>query len=225
MKYFWFILIVVIGFSSCAPTRYVKPLKEDQIAINGSFGGPLINVFGASIPIPLTSVGVGYGVSEKVTGYVSLQTTTLFYGVVHLDGGLNLNILKTDSMNRLIPGISAGVGLNAIYNLWDKGFKVFPMLDVNAYWDYSRKKENFAYIGLNNWIDMSTTRVHRVPQENHWIFSPAIGHVFANEKWDFTTEFKWLAPSYSNQKLVVDYVKPTGTKGAMGIYLGLNRKF
>jgi hypothetical protein len=44
------------------------------------------------------------------------------------------------------------------------------------------------------------------------------------QKWQPSIEVKWIAPNQSSENLVVDYIAP-GSKGAIGIYLGILRKF
>lgn len=79
-------LILVLGTlllleTACAPSRYVKPLEHKQHAVSGSFGGPMATIPGvATIPIPFTSLGYGYGLKPKTTVYANWYTTAAVFG-------------------------------------------------------------------------------------------------------------------------------------------------
>ncbi|TAF87092.1 MAG: hypothetical protein EAZ48_04160, partial [Flavobacteriia bacterium] len=45
---------------SCAPARFVEPLKKGEEVMTGHFGGPLAKIPGIGvIPIPFSAVGYG----------------------------------------------------------------------------------------------------------------------------------------------------------------------
>ena len=49
---------VLLALGSCAPARFVEPLKKGQQVLTGNFGGPVAKIPGiGSIPIPFTAVG------------------------------------------------------------------------------------------------------------------------------------------------------------------------
>ena len=73
---------------------------------------------------------------------------------------------------------------------------MWPQLDINAYWEYGKVraskqiktaadsvnanlKPSYFYVGMNNFFELSTLRVHDEAQPQHWIPSPHIGHVLA----------------------------------------------
>ena len=210
--------------ASCAPSRFVKPLDDGEQAVNASMGGAIINVFGMSIPIPYSSLTYARGFKNDITAYGGLHTTALAYGVVQVELGLTKGILKPDTTNWMIPGISSSLTLYSLYGKWYGNVRFWPQLDVNAYWQ-SQKNNNIFYLGLNNWFELSTTRVHDEVQENHWIFSPQFGYTIVGKKWDFNVEIKYLAPMFSNEDLTVKFFNPHGGKGAIGFYFGVSKRF
>jgi hypothetical protein len=134
--------------------------------------------------------------------------------------GATKQVLK---QNKYIPGISFNPVINFIYR--DKNAKkLYPQLDLNLFWEYGKRK-NFVYIGIDNWFELSQKRAFAVKQQNHWIFSPMIGHTFAGKKWNFNIEAKIIAPNLSNKNIVVEYQTPLNKRGAMGVYFGFTRKF
>lgn len=205
---------------SCAPARFVKPLQKNEKAISANFGGPLISFAGAVIPMPLTAIGGGYGINDKLTAYSNLHTTALAFGVIQLDAGIVQEIL---SQNKWRPGISINPGINLAYQIKAEDFKFWPQLDVNAYWNY-KNKPHYFYAGISNWFEFSSTRALGEPQPHNWIFIPQIGHTFVNKKFNWNLEVKYIAPNISHKNIVVEYHAP-GNNGAIGVYFGVARKF
>lgn len=215
------LIAIVVYATSCAPARYVRPLQKGQKAISGTFGGPVIGFAGLTIPMPLTSFGFGYGLKENLTLQSSLHTTSLLFGVIHLDAGATYGILKPDGWK---PGLSVTPALNFTVDTWEGQAKLWPLLDVNAYWEYSKNKEHYAYVGVQNWFELSSSKAHGEKVSDHWLPNIQLGHVLSKEKLDFTVEMKYLAPNVQSQELIVDY-KSVGQTGAIGIYIGIVRKF
>lgn len=231
-------LILVLGTlllleTACAPSRYVKPLEHKQHAVSGSFGGPMATIPGvATIPIPFTSLGYGYGLKPKTTVYANWYTTAAVFGVVQLDAGVTQGLWKNETATM---GVSISPSVNFYTDVFEHNTRLYPQLDANYYYDYWHKskesskgkeklKTNSFYVGFSNWFDLKSTKAHSQPQTNRVIFSPQFGHTFERNKWNYTLEVKLLAPYKSNQDIVMDYVSPFGNRGAMGLYFGITYK-
>lgn len=217
-KYYFYLLLILI-VSSCAPSRFVVPLKKDQKAINVSLGGPLFKNFGPPIPIPLTTVAGGYGFRDDITGYAAIHPTALLYGTLMMDAGATKGWLKPDVF---VPGLSSSVTANMALGLREGGFRLWPQLDVNAYWLYG-KKSNVIYTGLSNWFELSGVKAHDETQERHWLPSILLGNTFAGNKINFTIEYKYILPGVESDKTVVEYVGFNG-KGTNGLYFSITKK-
>lgn len=215
-----FAFLCILTFSSCSPTRYVKPLDKNQHAATVSLGGPLIKYGTATIPVPFLTANYGYGIDSTLTGFASLNITSALFGNFQTELGVTKQILK---QKNYFPAISITPVINIIYRNKD-AYKFYPQLAVNAFWEYGKRK-NFFYIGLDNWFELSQKRAFDVTQPNNWILMPTAGHSFTGKKWNFNIEAKVIAPNLSNEKLVVNYVTPLKTYGAFGIYFGYTRKF
>ncbi|HSJ66025.1 MAG TPA: hypothetical protein VK921_00015 [Anditalea sp.] len=221
MKNFYLLILFCCGiFSACAPTRFVKPLEENQWAVTGSIGGPLVDFEGTTIPLPFTSMGLGYGMTDATTAFGNIHTTALAFGVLHIEAGVLQSIVEPEGIR---PGLSAGGSLNFMGDMWWGNMKLFPQIDANLYWNYGYQ-DNFFYLGTSNWMDLSREKAHGETQQNKWIFNLQAGHTFSGEKWDFVLEAKYLAPFHSNQNIVVDYTS-FSNQGAIGAYFGIIRKF
>jgi len=221
IKFYYLPLLVLIG--SCAQSRFVEPLQKKEIAVGGTFGGPLLNFGGKPIPIPLSSIEVGYGLDSNLTIHGGLHTTAIMFNNFQIDAGVTYKVLNQD---KYIPNVSINPGFNFIYDINDKISKFWPTFDANAYWNYGRRK-NYFYVGFNNMFELSKTMALDQPQKQRWLFNPQIGHIIKgkNDHLQFTTEIKFLGLSQKNTYSFVPYNSFTGSNGATGIYLGVRYKF
>ena len=212
------VFLVVLLFGSCAQTRFVEPLDKGQLSVGGNFGGPLIAFDPLIIPIPLLAAEVGYGIDTNFTIHGGLNLTSLYFNNLHLDAGITFKFVE---QKKFIPNISVTPSFNFVYDLNDHIAKFWPVLDLNAYWNYGKRK-NYFYAGFNNYFELSKTMANDQPQAHHWLFSPQIGHIIKskNQFFQFTTEIKFLGINLDNTTAFIPYKSFTGPVGATGIYLG-----
>jgi hypothetical protein len=206
--------------SSCAPSRFVKPLNKKEQAINVALGGPLFAYNELVIPMPFLSATYGYGIDSTLTGFGGINFTSAFYGNVQIELGVTKNILKQSGA---VPALSITPVANIIYRN-KEAKKFYPQLDTNAYWEFNQKR-NFLYAGISNWFELESKKEYDQEQTNYWLISPLIGQIFVRRKWDFTIEAKFIAPNITYESNVVDYKSPLGKRSAFGIYFGYTRKF
>jgi hypothetical protein len=212
--------LVMFTVISCAPTRFVKPLAKKQQAVNLSLGGALISYSKLTIPMPFVTATYGYGVDSTLTAFGSLNITSLVYGNAQVELGITKQLF---AQRGAWPGVSINPVANIIYRNKDAS-KVYPELDINAFWDHNHKR-NFFYIGVSNWFELSGKRAYDQQQEHNWLFTPMIDETFVRQKWNYNIELKAIAPNIANNTSTVDYKTPFGTHGAFGIYIGCTRKF
>jgi len=204
----------------CTPSRIVRPLEKGQKVINAHLGGPLIGFAETTIPIPFTSVLYGQGITNKLSAFGSLHTTSLLFGVFQTDIGVCYKLYYNEKMKL---GISTTPSLNIAFDKWEGNLKVWPLLDINAYWELEPKK-SFFYAGLNNWFELAEYKAHNQKQTNYWLMNPQAGFTYARQKWNYNIEMKYLVPNIKNEPNVVDY-KSFNNNGAIGLYFGFTRKF
>lgn len=212
--------ICILLACSCAPSHFVKPLNAKQKAVNLSLGGPVIDYNDVPIPMPFLTATYGYGIDSTLTGFASVNITSALYGNLQLELGATKKLLKQKGS---IPAISINPVANFIYRNKNAA-KFYPQLDINAYWDYN-KKRNFFYVGISNWFELESKRSIGEDQPDHWLITPLVGETFVRRKWNYNVELKVLAANISSEKSVVDYKTPFNNQGAVGIYFGITRKF
>lgn len=213
-------LLTVIIASACNPTRVVKPLGKGELQGGVSLGGPAITMGSLPVLVPLTSIHAAYGYSENTSVFGSLQTTSLLFGVIHTDIGVTKHIKK---QNGYMPAISTSAIVNFMVDRWDWRSSVLPQLDVNFYWQY-KQKPNVLYTGLQNWLELRTTRAHGEIQPVNWLPAISLGHQWVKQKYNWQLEARYIGFTQSNKNIVVDYISP-GNNGALGLYFGVQRKF
>jgi len=212
--------LFLLSCVACAPSRFVKPLDKNQQAVGLSLGGPVISTDNLTVPLPFVTAMYAYGIDSSLTGFGSINITSALYGNIQAELGITKTIFRP---KRFVPGLSISPVANFIYRPGDR-FKLYPQVDVNAYWDFNRNR-NYIYVGVCNWFELAKKKASGVTQENRWLASPMLGQVFARKKWELAIEAKFLAVNLPNNYSTVTYKTPLGTNGAFGIYIHYTRKF
>lgn len=213
------LLAMAIALAACAPSRYVRPLEKDELAISGSLGGPLFENFGAPIPVPFATVSAGYGIGERLTGFAGLNLTSLAFANVQLDLGVNRLLLEAQGAR---PGISIAPAANLVVGLREGDIRLWPSLDANAFWEYGERKSH-VYAGLGAWFVLAGTRSGGADQPQNVLPNFQLGHVLAGKKWDFQVELKWSNLAANNEDGTVDWTG-IGGQGAVGVFFGISKR-
>lgn len=217
------LILIAAAIASCAPSRFIEPVEQGKLAVGATFGGPMIDFAGAPIPVPLSSIEVGYGFKENLTFFGGFHTTSFAFGNLQLDLGGTYQFLNQD---KYVPNVSVSPSLNTVWDVYDRKIKSWPVLDLNAYWNYGERR-NYFYIGANNFFELSRTRALDQKQPTFILFNPQIGHVLKGKdrKWELITEIKFLSPFTENSYTFVPYKSITGSYGATGVFLGYRHYF
>ncbi|MFD1552005.1 hypothetical protein DNU06_01105 [Putridiphycobacter roseus] len=203
---------------SCGPAKFVEPIPAKQLSVGAHFGGPLLNL-GVPIPIPLSAIEIGYGIDSNTTAFTSLHTTAILYGNIQIDGGVTYKFMQ---QKKYIPNLSVTPAFNFIYSVSENTAKFWPVLDLNAYWNYGKRK-NYFYLGINNYFELSKTMANNQAQAHHWLINPQIGHVLKGKKGksQLSIELKWLGPNLDNSYDFIPYSTSLfGKNGASGVFIG-----
>jgi hypothetical protein len=211
--------IVLLFLGACSPLHTVKPLQKGEQRVGASMGGPLIKFSGAIIPIPATSLHYARGISNRFTAYGSVYTTAALFGVAQIDMGVCTRLCAKDS----IWGMSLQSGFN-VGTFFKPGTSAFwPELAFNYYRHYG-KRRHFVYVGAGSWLETAGKGTYGRTIENRFLPWLHLGHTWNRGVWTYQLEARLLAPFQSNQDVVVDYLRLSGSKGVSGIYFSLNRR-
>lgn len=218
----WSFLLFCCVLGACTTSRLVKPLPEKKLGVGANLGGPLIKFGTATIPVPLSSLTAAYGLKDHTSLYGSLHTTGLLFGVAYIDLGMVRRVLAPQGY---VPGFSVSPLLNIGVDLHEFNPKLWPQLDLNAYWDYGKSKNHFVYVGVNNWFELASHLPDsELKQRHHWLFTPQVGNTWVTPKWRYTLEMKWTAANVNSSYNVGNY-KGIGEQGAVGVYVSIMRYF
>ncbi|MBN1761350.1 MAG: hypothetical protein JW863_23710 [Chitinispirillaceae bacterium] len=212
------IFFAAVVLSGCSTVRYVRPIEKGASVVSVSLGGPVTQVGGKYLPLPLLSAGYGYGATDHLSIEAGLHITSALFGVAHVDAGVNWAALKTKGM---IPGVVLSPKVVLLSNFKPHESRAYPVLTPSLYW---KRGKHLWYTGAENWFERHTVRSDGNRQPHHWLFIPFIGYGISKGKWQFQTEARVYMPNLSNE------VGPTtnlgfGEYGIFGIFLGVNRSF
>jgi hypothetical protein len=220
MRYFLF-FILVFGILSCAPSRFVEPLDKGQHAVAFDVGGPLIEYGGAIIPTPISTISYGYGLDSNKTIYGGFHTTSLLFGNFQIDGGATFKLIDQSGIQ---PNFSISPAFTFVTRPGEDATNFWPHLDLNAYWNYGKRK-NYFYLGATNWFEPQAKRAHEETTLKRFLFNPQVGHTVKLGNWQLQTELKFLGISESNAFVFVPYKSLLGSRGATGVYINLIKTF
>jgi hypothetical protein len=219
IKVLFTFVVIVFAIFSCSPVRQVVPLKEKESAVSLAFGGPLIRFSGLVIPVPLTSVDYAYGINNTSTISGSLHTTSMLFGVYHIEGGFLKQVWSRESK----AGITLRPAFHFMVDQWEWQPSFYPYLDVN-YYRYYGKKENMLYGSVSFLFDTRQYKDFDVQNKNRFVPTLSLGHVFTGDKLHWSLELKYINFTRSNENIVVEYISPAST-GSLGFYVGVKKMF
>jgi hypothetical protein len=205
---------------SCAPARFVKPLQKEQDAVSFSFGGPLIIYSGAPIPLPFTTLAYGRGITDKITGFGSLHTTSLLFGNMQSDIGSTIALFERPSKG----GVSVTPALQLAYSMSNqKSFRFWPTIDLNG-WLHISGSPSYVYAGINSWIETTPKRAHNEVQPRRVVPALTGGYALVRTKWTHQFQVSYIGAGIPNLPGVVDYAGISG-KGALGFHYAVSMVF
>ncbi|WMX17423.1 MULTISPECIES: hypothetical protein [unclassified Aureispira] len=215
------LITYLVVLSACNSTRIVKPLEKKEVAVGLDFGGPIIDFSGTKIPVPFSSVTVGYGVDSNLTVFGAAHITSAIFGTIQWDLGVVGEVLRPQK--GYLPGLSIGASSQMFVDVFKANFRLYPVLDVNLYWNYIPKHKHYFYLNWGSWFDFWQRAQGRV---NTQLYYPSfsLGHTFENKKMRYTIEGKYIAPGISNMGTPLKFNGVDGY-GSWGVYISVYRKF
>jgi len=218
MKYL--VLITFIILASCSGTRQVVPLKKGENTVSANLGGPLFKFSGLVIPMPLSSFAWSHGLNDTYTTTAAIHTTSMLFGVVHLEGSIMRRVYLSPCTR---SGITVSPGFHAMTDIWEGRFSFYPTADILFYRTYGEKM-NVFYSGPSFMFDTHSKKAFDVKNTNRIIPWFTAGYKLNRTKISYSVELKYLNFTRDNRNIVVEYIAP-GHKGALGIYFGISKTF
>ena len=206
---------------ACTLTHGARPLGEGVVAVDVSAGGPITELFGGNIPLPLSGVGVGYGVSDRLDVHANVNTTAaaLFGLAAGQVGTTWVALPQAERRPRVaLDGTVVMAGGDIAEEGAEGGFRALLQPTVLAAWDMGKSDQHTVYAGVGGLVEPYPT-----PGGYGWM--TAGGRLaLGNPRWGLTTEAKWLAPFASNVPMSPVYTGVAGA-GALSVQIGVDARF
>lgn len=210
---------MLLLLAACSTTHGVRPLGQGAFAPELSVGGPVTEIFGAPIPLPLSTIGASYGVTDTVDIHAAWHpTAAILTGIFGADAGVDVQLFAPHgAAPRLMADVTLVLGAGDTSERGaDGGVAVFLQPSVLASWDWGKQRRQTVYTGLTGFLQ---------PWPAHALGGLILGNRFGiGERFWITTEAKWLGPYASSEALVPTYYAP-GPLGALSFQLGAGVRF
>ncbi|MFN7142413.1 MAG: hypothetical protein ACK4YP_01455 [Myxococcota bacterium] len=210
-----FSLALVALTTACSTVHGVRPVGRGVVEVDASLGGPVTELFGAPVPLPLTTVGATVGVSDRTNVHAAVHPTALaLFGLVAADVGASTQLLAQEGARpRLMGDLTVmGAGGDVAEGGSEGGFRAFARPTVTASWDWGRDRRSTVYGALGAFVE---------PWPGpHAVGTVAVGNLWALGPHHLTTQVEWIAPYASSAPLAPHYYAP-GDMGAISVQVGL----
>jgi hypothetical protein len=213
-------VLLLASLGACTTVHGVRPAGKGALVVEGSLGGPLTEVYGAFIPLPISAVGATYGLDDKTDIHAAWHpSAAAFYGLFAADFGVSREFLRpAGARPRVMADLTLTVaGGDNEQNDADGGTRLWVQPTITASWDWGKQKRQTTYAGITAFTQPFPTvrMLPAVVAGQWWGLGPRL---------HLTTEFKWIAPTTSSLDAVPTYAAP-GAQGAISFQLGLGYRF
>jgi hypothetical protein len=207
---------VLVLATGCSTVHGVRPLGKGAVQVEASLGGPITEVYGAPIPLPISTIGATFGVSDRTDVHAALHPTGLaLFGLFAADAGVSYELLPPHGARpRLMADLTLiGAGGGVVADEPAGGFRLFARPTLTGSWDWGKGDRHALYASLGGFVE---------PWPGvHGFGTIAVGNQWGlPKKTTLTTQVEWIAPYASTTSLTPHYYAP-GDLGAISFQLGL----
>ncbi len=196
----------------CGTAHTARPLGKGNTSLNVGLGGPIAEVAGATVPVPLPTVTVKHGISERNDLLFGWHVMPALMGAAAFDLGGSWYFLDQDKGR---PGLSTAAILHTLWNRSDTWFAV----DTNLVASWQLHPRHLVYVGFHLFFAplepevVDTGPIH---------FAPLLGgevRLGRKKRFGLGLELKWADPWTETTAMIVDYA---GTRGGLCLSGGFN---
>lgn len=203
------LLLIAILFG-CAHVTKTRPTPKGAVDVELHAGGPMAYIPGlATIPVPLSALGVSIGVLDMLDVSAHLHLTSLaLFGVLGVDAGASVMPLEQDGARPAITLTGRFYG----FTNFRSGFAAYLETEASVSWRYARFFGTYAAVdGLFQF---------KAPP----IFTIAVGQELIIGRFAMQLEGRWYQPFADTYYPIVQWVG-IGRQGAFGLVLGFRVRF
>jgi hypothetical protein len=195
--------------TGCASITHVRPVPRGAVVAEVSAGGPLVQVGGGAIPLPLTSVGATYGLLERLSLHGHVQPSPLMFGALGGDVGATGLLLEERGAR---PALAASGQVHVLTDFrtaswWSADASLTASWLLGGRW--------MPYVTATGQVDF-LNRLFQV--------APGVGAQVLLERWTIQAEARLYSPTRRSDIAAVPYVGLAG-HGAFGLVLGAGYRF
>lgn len=210
------ILTCWMGLMGCGMAHTVRPIGKNNMAIIGTMGGPWMDVGGATVPLPLTTIGLKYGISERNDLFGQWHVLPAVVHTAAFEFGGSWYFLKNKGG---IPGLSTAATAMFAFHEAD----AWVGIDANLIASWKLHANHMIYGGFHLLFAPVPNQVVKRPPVH---FAPVLGgRLSLGKKRNFRLllEVKWGDPWTNTDYRFLDYLGKQGVfclSGGFEIKLG-----
>lgn len=207
--------MLIAALLSCSVNHGVRPLGKGKVAATGSFGGPVIEAFGGPLPLPLTTLGVRYGVSDRSDVHAALHPSLAgMFGLIGVEAGGSY--LIAPQLGRrpavLVDSTLLVVGGDTVEGEPEGGLGAYASTAVLTSWEWGGRG-HLAYTGGELFA-----------QPGQLYAAPLVGNRFQLGRLGLALELRWVDPWLRTDDLTVHFYAPKRF-GAVTAHAGFTYTF
>ncbi len=214
--------IAASALAACGTTHLIRPVGRGNTRVSLSAGGPFATVGSATIPVPMTTLGVAHGVTDAVDVHADIHP----FGWLFSPGNGSISPLGATMGLAVHPipmgrkWLTIGADLYGFTNRLDA--ELFTNLWVAGAFDVTRW---FTFGGgLHNTVMLGSSDPY---QNNRSRYTPTIflqAAVHPSRRVSIDLEARWYALADNSVRVVPNYIG-IGGLGALGILIGVHYQF
>jgi hypothetical protein len=211
---------------SCSVVQPVRVLPEGVTQGTVALGGPWLPRSSPAYIVPYLNVGAMHGISENVTLVGNLHGTVAAFGVLGLDAGAAVRLLKQQGA---VPELTAKGQVYGFLDLAGGGTTTRPSTPDAA--TDAGAVRIYPHLTLTGSYELTTNLLGYVALENTLQFGERFGYFFTpgvGLQWtvapnsSIQAEWKWAASNIDTRYGIFQAQSAIGGNGNWGIYLGYN---
>lgn len=211
-------LLLLAG--GCSTVHGIRPIGKGAVSVDASLGGPITQVFGMPIPLPLTTVGATVGATDTTDVHAAVHpTAAAMFGIGAGEVGVSQQFLAPRGAR---PRLSADLTLLGAAGDVDPdtapkgGFRFFFQPTALAGWDYGKAGQHTVYTGFTAFCEAADPLAA--------VGGVVLGNRFGFGRSHLDLELKWLNPWDDGEPVVPEFAAP-GQMGAVSLQFGYGFRF
>jgi hypothetical protein len=199
------VLPLLLLITGCGAQMRNLPVGKGRTVVNTSVGGPLVNVMGATLPVPYMMVGATHGLGNRLDIYGDLHVLAAMFRFAGFTPGLVYYPPFP------VPGLVPSINVDALTFSDLNRVRIFPELTVACAMPSASRWT--PYLGFHG-----TFQTTKQP-----VFLPSLfgGASYRAGRFRIYGELEWLAINRRNIYTPVEY-QGISRRGAIGTQLGIS---